>query len=91
MVHDSELSIAGSLVADMCLCRKLGLPNAQQMVLHFPRNLQRGDILISRTIQDNGLCVQSYSIHSFVDRRINWTSIEEAPDRQFTTEGAGIK
>ncbi len=74
VVHDSERSIAGSLVTDLCLCRRLGLPNTKQMVLRFPRNLQRGDIFVHRTIQDIGHCVQSYSLHSFGDRRINWTS-----------------
>jgi len=75
VVYDSERSIAGSLVADMSLCRRLGLPNTRQMVFHFQRNLQRGDILVPRTIQNINLCVQSYSLHSFVDRRINWTGI----------------
>ncbi len=78
MVYDSERSIAGFLVADMCLCRRLGVPNTQQMVFHFPRNLQRGDILVPRTIQGIGLCVQSYSLRGSADRRINWVNIEEA-------------
>ena len=75
VVYDSKLCIAGSLVADLSLCRRLGLRNTQQMVLHLQRNLQRGDILVPRTIQGIGHCVQSYSLHSFVDRRINWTGI----------------
>ena len=73
VVHDSERSIIGSLIPNLCLCRGLGLPNTQQMVFHLQRNLQRGDILVHRTIQDIGHCVQSYPLHSFVDRRINWT------------------
>ena len=72
MVHDSERRIAGSLVGDLCLCRRLGVPNTQQMVLHFARNLQRGDILVHRTIQAIDLCVQSYPLRGFVARqRIN--------------------
>ncbi len=71
MVYDSERGIAGSLVADVYLCWRLGLPNTQQIVFHFERNLQRGDILVHRTIQAIGHCVHSYSLHSFVDRRIN--------------------
>ncbi len=72
MVHDSERSIAAFLVADVYLCRRLGLPNTQQIVFRFPRNLKRSDILVHRTIQAIGHCVHSYSLHSFVDRRINW-------------------
>ena len=45
------------------------------MVLHFKRGIQRGDILVPRTIQDICLCVLSYSLHSLVDHRIN---IEQA-------------
>ena len=70
VVYDSERSIAGSLVANLCLCQRLGLPNAQQVVFHFPRNLQRGDILVHRAIQNIGLCVQSYSLCGSADRRI---------------------
>ncbi len=70
VVHDSERSIAVSLVADVYLCRRLGLPNTQQMVFHFERNLQRGDILISRTIQAIGHCVHSYSLRGSADHRI---------------------
>ena len=83
VVYDSKLCIAGSLVADLCLCRRLGLPNTQQMVLHFPRNLQRGDILVPRTIQGIDHCVHSYSLHSFVDRRIK-RSIQQTQIRTWS-------
>jgi hypothetical protein len=84
VVYDSERSIAASLVADVYLCRRLGLPNTQQIVLHLQRNLQRGFLLVPRTIQAIGLCVHSYSLHSFVDCRINWTSLEEATATSYT-------
>jgi hypothetical protein len=70
VVHDSERSIAGSLVADVYVCRRLDLPNTQQMVLHSKRGLQRSDILFSRTIQSIGLCVQSYSLRGSADHQI---------------------
>jgi len=84
VVYDSKLCITASLVANLSLCRRLGLPNTQQMVLHFPRNLQRGHILVPRTIQGIGLCVQSYSLLGFVDHRINWTGIEEETGTSYT-------
>jgi hypothetical protein len=62
VVYDSERSIAASLIADVYLCRRLGLPNTQQIVLR----------------------VHSYSLHSFVDCRINWTSLEEATATSYT-------
>jgi hypothetical protein len=71
VVYDSERSIADSLIAALYLCRRLGLPNTQQIVLHLQRNLQRADILVHRTIQAIAHCVYSYSLHSFVDRRID--------------------
>ena len=70
MVYDSERSIAAPLVAVVCLCRRVGLANTQQMVFHFPRGLQRGDILVPRAVQGIDHCVQSYSLRGFVDRRI---------------------
>jgi len=75
VVYDSKLCIAAFLVADVYLCRRLGLPNTQQVVFHFERNLQRGDILVPRTIQGIGLCVQSYPFHSFADCRINYCGV----------------
>ena len=50
VVYDSECGIAVSIVADVYLCRRLGIPYAKQMVLHLQRNLQRGDIRIPRAI-----------------------------------------
>jgi len=74
-VYNSKLCIAGSLVAVLSLCRKLGLPNTQQMVLHFPRGLQRGHLLVPRTIQDIHLCLQSYSLHRSAHPWINWCGV----------------
>ena len=76
VVYDSERSITGCLVANLSRCQRLDLLNTRQMVLHFPRNLQRGDILVPRNIQDIHLSVQHYSLHRSADRRINWTRIE---------------
>jgi len=47
------------------------------MVLHFQRNLQRGEILVPRTIQGIGLCVQSYSLRGSADHRLNWTLLRK--------------
>ncbi len=74
VVYDSERSIARSLVAALSLSQRLGIPNTQQNVLHLQRNLQRDDILVHRTIQAIDHGVHSYSLHSFVDHHINWTS-----------------
>jgi hypothetical protein len=57
------------------------------MVLHFPRNLQRGDILVHRTIQDIGHCVQSYSLYCSADHRIN---IEEVTGTYYTERKSGV-
>ena len=92
MVHDSKLCIAAFLVADVYLCRRLGLPNTPQIVFHSKRGLQRGDILVHRTIQAIGHCVQSYSLHSFVDRRINWTLLRPLDLRpRGTTEDRRVR
>ena len=71
VVYDSERSVDGFFIADMYICQRLGLPDTQQIVFHFPGNVQRGDILVPRPIQDVVLYVHSYPIHSLVDNRIN--------------------
>ena len=47
------------------------------MVLHFKGNLQRGDILVPRAIQDIHLRVQSYSLCGSADHRINWRVLKK--------------
>ena len=84
MVHDSERSIAASLVDVLSLSRRLDLRDTQQIVLYLKRNLQRDDILVHRTIQAIAHCVHYYSLHSFVDHRINLTSIDKATGTCYT-------
>jgi len=80
VVYDSEPGFAAFLVAVLYLCRRLDLLHTQQIVPHFERDLQRGHILIHRTIQDIRHCVQYYSIHSFADCRINYCRKNPVPN-----------
>ena len=78
VVYDSERSIAVSLVTGLYLLRRFFLPDEPQIFFYLETGIQHNVGFLHRTIQAIGLCVHSYSLHSFVDRWINSTSIEEA-------------
>jgi len=63
VVHDNERIPAASLWHDLYVCQRLGLSRSESMVSRYQRYLQRGDLLLHRSLQDAFSDVQSRPIH----------------------------
>jgi hypothetical protein len=77
-VHDCERGVAAFNVPGLYLLRRFFLPHEQQIFFYLETGIQRNLGFLHCIIQDICPGLQSRSLHRFVDRRINWTSIEEA-------------
>jgi hypothetical protein len=78
VVHDCERGVAAFNVPGLSLLRRFFLPYEQQIFFYLETGIQRNIGFLHWIIQDICLGLQSRPLHSFVDRRINWASIEEA-------------
>ena len=84
VVYNHKWSHVGSLEHNVYIGPGYGVPYTQQMVSLSPRNLQRGHLLVPRVVQNRLSGLQCCSLRGSADRRINWTSIEEATGTSYT-------
>lgn len=52
VVHHPQRRVAHSLVPGLRICPRMGIPNAEQVVSHAARRIQRRDLLVYRNVQD---------------------------------------